>query len=83
MIQYNAVFRADASESLTKELANYPSIGTNEVAAFVVDGHIVCVIENGYNAKFYRDRYRNKRNKLKLLIMKEEKQFSLSDLRFA
>jgi dipeptidase E len=83
VIQHNGFLRADASESMVKEHADYPCIGIDEEAAFVVDGDIVSVIEGGRNAKVYRKLYDSKRNEFKVLTMVEEKQYSLSDLGIA
>ena len=80
VVQHNGILRAEASETMVKGLADYPCIGIDEEAAFVVDGDCVRVIEGGPGAKVYRKFYDSKNNEVEVLIMEERYQYSLSDL---
>jgi peptidase E len=81
VLQHNGLQRAKASEGMVKDMADYPCIGIDEEAAFVVDGDIVKVIQGGDGAKVYKKMFNFKTRELEVLVMEEKHgPYSLTDL---
>lgn len=70
--QHNGLMRHEASETMVKGImSDYPCIGIDENAAFVVDGDTVKVIEGEEGAKCYRKMYDTKSGELDVMVMEE------------
>ena len=81
VLQHNGLKRAEASESMVMELADYPCIGIDEEAAFVVDGDIAKVVQGGDGAKVYKKMFNSKTKEMEVLVMEEDHgDYSLIDL---
>jgi len=81
VMQTSGLIRGEVSEQMVEEMPDYPCIGIDEEAAFVVDGDIVRVIQGGDGAKCYKKVYNSKTKALEVLVMEEQHgEYSLSAL---
>eukprot|EP00551_Chaetoceros_affinis_P009493 CAMPEP_0203670596 /NCGR_PEP_ID=MMETSP0090-20130426/6624_1 /ASSEMBLY_ACC=CAM_ASM_001088 /TAXON_ID=426623 /ORGANISM="Chaetoceros affinis, Strain CCMP159" /LENGTH=284 /DNA_ID=CAMNT_0050535487 /DNA_START=128 /DNA_END=982 /DNA_ORIENTATION=+ len=82
-LQHNGLHRSVASDVMVQEMSDFPCIGIEEEAAFVVEGDIVRVIDgssNG-NAKCYRKIFHSETQEMEVLNLEEGGgSFSMSEL---
>eukprot|EP00554_Chaetoceros_debilis_P006242 CAMPEP_0194080788 /NCGR_PEP_ID=MMETSP0149-20130528/6722_1 /TAXON_ID=122233 /ORGANISM="Chaetoceros debilis, Strain MM31A-1" /LENGTH=283 /DNA_ID=CAMNT_0038762575 /DNA_START=139 /DNA_END=990 /DNA_ORIENTATION=- len=82
--QHNGSMRFAASEKMVRDMSDYPCIGIDENAAFVVNGDVVRVIEGVKGAKCYKKLHNSITGELEVSILGEEivdgSSYSLSTL---
>ncbi len=80
--QHNGLMRYEGSEVMVKGImSDYPCIGIDENAAFVVNGDTLKVLEGTEGAKCYRKLYDKESDELDVMIMEEQHgAYSLSAL---
>jgi dipeptidase E len=82
IIQHNGLPRSLASETLVREIHDFPCIGIDEEAALVIDGNNVRVIDGSNSgAKCYKKIYYSKTERMEVTPMEESHgDFSLTEL---
>jgi dipeptidase E len=82
VLQHNGIYRSMASETMVREMSDFPCIGIEEDAAFVVDGDDVRVIDGDNNgAKCYKKEFCSQVQKMEMISMEESHgNFSLTKL---
>lgn len=82
-VQHNGLHRSAASEVMVRQMSDFPCIGIEEEAAFVVEGDTVRVIDgsNNGNAKCYKKIFRSENQEMEVMKIEESHGiFSLSEL---
>lgn len=70
--QHNGLMRFAASEKMVRDMSDYPCIGIDENAAFVMNGDVVQVIEGVKGAKCYKKLHNSSTGDLEVSILGEE-----------
>ena len=80
-VQSNGVRRSTDSDAMVKQRLNYPCIGIDEEAAFVVNGDLFSVVSTGVASKCYLKIWRGDKGGLDIRCLQEsDGEIPLSEL---